>query len=713
MEKFQGYQIIKNIYESTKTIIYRGYRESDNLSVLLKFTANPYPPLGDLINIRNHYTLTKFLDIPEIVYPLDLLNHQQGLVLIMPDEGLVSLEEYINNNSINLTDFLSIAIALVKILEKLASRRIIHKNINPANILIHPITKQIKLNDFSLASRLPKEKQEIIYPQKLEGNLAYLSPEQTGRMNRGIDYRTDFYSLGITYYQLLTGKVPFSSNDPLELVYCHLAKEAALIENLNPAVPTVLGNIVRKLIAKNAEERYQSAIGLRADLEKCQQQYLATGKIENFLIAQVDEIAQFNIPNRLYGRETPRKIILDAFERISQGSFELILISGYSGVGKTALVSEVVKKLTKHKGYFSRGKCDQFQRDIPLGTITEVFRSALRQLLSESEERLAYWRERFCSKLGDDAAIVISILPELELIIGSPPSIPELGAVELAQRLGRAFNLAAECLHSPEHPHVCFIDDVQWMDNAAMQSLQAHMANKNNTYNLIILAYRDNEVDTHHPLIKTLTEIRKQGAIIHEIKLEPLDFVSITQLTADTLHITPKEVSSLAKLLFKKTAGNPFFFKQLFKSLQEDKLIQFNGITQQWHWYLSAIQQQDISDNVVDLMIEKLTKLDAKTQKILQLAACIGNSFDLKTLAIVSEYSCSKTASYLWPALAVGLIVPMASNYRLPQVFEIQEVEQVITRGELIIPILQNLTTDSVEYNISRVKGKIWQEFLR
>lgn len=685
MEKLKGYQIREKIYESARTIIYRGYRERDNLSVLIKFTANPHPPLGDLINLRNHYTLTKSLDIPEIIQPLDLCNYGQSLVLIMPDEGLVSLEDYLPSNPISLADFLSIAIALAKILEKLISGRIIHKNINPSNILIHPKTKEIKLNDFSLASRLPKEKQEIIYPQKLEGNLAYLSPEQTGRMNRGIDYRTDFYSLGITYYQLLTGKIPFSSDDPLELVYCHLAKEAALIELLNPAVPTVLGNIIRKLMAKNAEDRYQSAIGLRADLEKCQQQYIATSKIDNFLIAQIDEIAQFNIPNRLYGREEPKKIILEAFKRVSQGSFELILVSGYSGVGKTALVSEVVKELTKHKGYFSLGKCDQFQKDIPLGTITRVFRGLVRQILGESEERLVYWRERFQNKLGQNAQLIINLIPELELIIGPQPSPPELGAIESAQLLGKTFNSFTEVFHSQEHPHVTFIDDMQWMDNTALHSLQSHMANKNNAYNLIIIAYRDNEVDANHPLIKTIEAIREQGSIIHEIKLQPLGIESITQLTADTLHTSPDGVYSLAKLLFDKTDGNPFFFSQLFKSLWQDKLIQFNGTTQQWHWYLSAIQERDISENVVDLMIEKLNKLDAKTLKVLQLAACVGNSFDLKTLAIVSEYSCGQTARYLWPALAEGLIIPMASNYRLPQVFEFQEVEKIIEQGELII----------------------------
>jgi predicted ATPase len=416
-----------------------------------------------------------------------------------------------------------------------------------------------------------------------------------------------------------------------------------------------------------------------------QKRYITTSKIDNFLIAQIDEIAQFNIPNRLYGREEPKKIILEAFKRVSQGSFELILVSGYSGVGKTALVSEVVKELTKHKGYFSLGKCDQFQKDIPLGTITQVFRSLVQQILGESEERLVYWRERFQNKLGQNAQLIINLIPELELVIGSQPSPLELGAIESAQLLGKTFNSFTEIFHSPQHPHVCFIDDVQWMDNTALHSLKSHMANKNNAHNLIILAYRDNEVDANHPLIKTIEAIREQGAIIHEIKLQPLGIESITQLTADTLHTSPDEVSSLAKLLFDKTAGNPFFFSQLFKSLWQDKLVQFNGTTQQWHWYLSAIQERDISENVVDLMIEKLTKLDANTLKILQLAVCVGNSFDLKTLAIVSEYSCSETARYLWPALAEGLIIPMASNYRLPQVFEFQEVEKLIEQGELII----------------------------
>ncbi|WP_019500246.1 PAS domain S-box protein [Pseudanabaena sp. PCC 6802] len=696
-----GYSITQMVYTGSKTLVYRGVRSTDGQPAILKLLRSDRPSNRDLLRLRNHYIITKNLNISGVVRSLGLETVGNGLVLVMPDDNCISLQDYTSSHPLNLADFLQIAIQLADILDRLYRNRIIHKDITPQNILIQPAIKQIVLTDFGVSSLLSQETQEIQSPSLLEGTLAYISPEQTGRMNRGIDYRSDFYSLGVTFYELLAGQLPFHSDDPLELVYCHLAKEPAPLsagksEKEKGKIPQAVSDIVLKLMAKNAEDRYQSALGLKADLEICLEQYTATGTIGEFRLGQVDDLTQFNIPQKLYGRETQVRMLSEAFERVSQGSCELVLVRGYSGIGKTALVHEILRQLTRYKGYIASGKFDQFQRNIPLSAVMQAFRGLIRQLLTESTERLHYWRDRFLHNLGANAQLIIDTIPELEPIVGQQPPVPELGALESANRLVRTFNQFSHAFQGPGHPQIVFMDDVQWIDIASLQSLQSFMTNRESHYSLIIGAYRDNDVSPAHPLMQTVEVLRQAGTKITEINLEPLELEHVTQLVAETLHTSPMSVIHLAKLLFEKSAGNPFFLTQLLKSLYEDGSIWFeapllchplpgednNGGG--WQWDLEQIQQRDIADNVVELMIGKITKLSEPTQRILRLAACIGNLFDLQTLAIVGERSLSQTAQELWEAIQTGLLVPVGEGYRLPQMLNDNELVDVLAQGQAI-----------------------------
>ena len=400
-----------------------------------------------------------------------------------------------------------------------------HKDIKPANILIHPETKQVKLIDFSIASLLPKETQEIQSPNILEGTLAYLAPEQTGRMNRGIDYRADFYALGVTLYQLLTGQLPFPSNDPLELMHCHIAKLPLPANQVNPDLPEQVAAIVAKLMAKNAEDRYQSALGIKHDLTHCLTQWQETDTITAFALGSRDLSDRFLIPEKLYGRETEVQTLLDAFDRVAAGASELMLVAGLSGIGKTAVVNEVHKPITRQQGYFIKGKFDQFNRNIPFSAFVQALQDLMGQLLSESDEQLAQWKAQILAVVGENGQALIEVIPELEQIIGKQPPVPELSGSAAQNRFNLLFQKFIELFTTAEHPLVIFLDDLQWSDSASLQLLKLLM--NDNGYLLVLGAYRDNEVSLltwqllsmHQQMLKTPYLLDKSAFRLHSLLL--------------------------------------------------------------------------------------------------------------------------------------------------------------------------------------------------
>ncbi|MDZ8035541.1 AAA family ATPase [Nostoc sp. DedSLP04] len=663
-----GYQIIEEIYNGSRTVVYRGYRESDSLPVAIKLLKNPYPSFNELVQFRNQYTIAKNLNSSLIVQTYSLEAYQNAYALVMEDFGGISLKDYFARDQTRdirfLQEFLQIAIALCNTLEILYSQRIIHKDIKPSNILINPETKQVKLIDFSIASLLPRETHTLISPNVLEGTLAYISPEQTGRMNRGIDYRTDFYSLGVTFYELLTGELPFQSNDPMELVHSHIAKVALSIDVINLQIPAVISDIVSKLMSKKAEDRYQSVLGLKYDLENCLVQLKTTAKIESFPIAQRDVCDRFIIPDKLYGREAEVETLLEAFENASLGATEIILVAGFSGIGKTAVVNEVHKPIVRQHGYFIKGKFDQFNRNIPFSAFVQAFRNFMEQLQAESEIQINKWQNQIIQALGEDGQVIIEVIPELEKIIGRQPPAPELSGNAAQNRFNLLFHKFLQVFTTKEHPLVIFLDDLQWVDSASLKLMQLLMNEANQGYLLLIGAYRDNEVFPAHPLMVMLDEIRKTGVKVNSVNLKPLNQLQLNQLVADTLNCAENVALSLSQLIYRKAEGNPFFATQILKSLHQDRLIQFNFAEGCWQCDISQINQQTLADNVVDFMVFQLRRLPESTQQQLKLAACIGNQFDLKTLAIVSKQSEVETADCLWNALQEGLILPQSEIYK-------------------------------------------------
>ncbi|MHC5742355.1 MAG: AAA family ATPase [Nostoc sp.] len=728
-----GYKVSEELYNGSRTIVYRGYRETDSLPVVIKLLKNSYPSFSELLSFRNQYTIAKNLNSPLIIQTYNLEPYQNGYALVMEDFGGISLKDWglrsgewkVGRNLESLMEFLEIAIALCNTLDILYRDRIIHKDIKPGNVLINPETKQVKLIDFSIASLLPRETQTLMNPNVLEGTLGYISPEQTGRMNRGIDYRTDFYSLGVTFYELLTGELPFHSNDAMELVHCHLAKLPTMLGD-REEIPQVLCDIVMKLMAKNAEDRYQSALGLKFDLETCLSQLQETGEIKHFPIAQRDVCDRFIIPDKLYGRETEVETLLQAFERVSTGATEMMLVAGFSGIGKTVVVNEVHKPIVKKRGYFIKGKYDQFQRNIPFSAFVQAFRDLMGQLLTESDAQIQQFKTNILAAVGENGQVIIEVIPELSRIIGKQPPVTELSGNAAQNRFNLLFQKFTQVFTSEKHPLVMFLDDLQWADSASLMLIQLLMADTKHLF--VIGAYRDNEVNSAHPLMLTLNDIQKTAATINTITLAPLSQSQVNQLVADTLKSTKDSALPVSQLVFQKTQGNPFFAIQFLKALHQDGLIEFTppnlpyqarvdtqvielphpnpplgkgreldflvsplskgglrgvkpgsqsnsdlcvhgspyqgGATGGWQCDITQINQQAVTDDVVKFMVFQLQRLPQSTQNVLQLAACIGNQFDLATLAIVWESSEIETAASLWKALQEGLILPISDVYK-------------------------------------------------
>ncbi|MEH2028369.1 MAG: AAA family ATPase [Nostoc sp.] len=664
------YKIIEKISDGLDTVVYRAQELTNERMVILKILKSEYANIEYVTEFQHEYEIAKSLDLPGVIKVYRLENYQNSITLVFEDIGGINLKQFINNNKLNIINCLHLAIQLVDIVIDLHEQHIIHKDIKPQNIIINPKSMQVKITDFSIASRLSKENAISSNPNLLKGTLAYMSPEQTGRMNRTIDYRTDFYSLGVTFYELLTNKLPFNCSDPLEIIHSHIAKQPIPPHHINPEIPEAVSNIVMKLLLKTAEERYQSGLGLKADLEICFKQLLNNSKIENFIPGKLDKFSQFTIPQKLYGRKKEVASLMSAFERVSIGRSEMMLVAGYAGIGKSCLVNEIHKPVLQQCGYFISGKFDQFKRNIPYTALIESFQELTQQLLTESSEKIIVLKQRLLEAFGETGQVIIDVIPEIEKIVGQQPSVPQLGVIESQNRFNRVFQKFIQVFTQKERPLVLFFDDLQWADVATLKFIQMLMLD-DSQYFLMIGAYRDNEVISSHYLNQTLNEIKKAGTIINTITLKPLNIKDVHELIIDTLHTVTEKTKILAEFIFHKTQGNPFFLTQLFQTMYQENLLNFDFNSGTWQWEINQIQTIGITDyDAVELIVRNIKKLPMKTQQVLKLAACIGNRFNIDILAIVNEKSQSETASELWEALKVNLIIPLSDNYKAPLFFD-------------------------------------------
>jgi PAS domain S-box-containing protein len=616
-----------------------------------------------LKRLSREYELAEYLDRAWALQPLELVHENGRTTLIFEDPGGELLSRLLDT-PMEVGRFLRVAIGITATIGNMHQRGLVHKDIKPDNILFDLVTEQVKLTGFGVASRLPRERQA---PEPLEfiaGTLAYMAPEQTGRMNRSIDSRSDLYSLGATFYQMLTGALPFSAHDPMEWVHCHIAKAPMLPCQRLETIPAPISRLVMKLLAKTPEERYQTAAGVEYDLRRCHAEWEMRGRIDEFPLAEHDVAARLLIPEKLYGRSREVAALLSSFDQVvATGMPELVLVSGYSGIGKSSVVNELHKALVPPRGLFASGKFDQYKRDIPYATLAQAFQSLVRQILNKSEAELQGWRDALREALGPNGLLIVDLIPELELVIGKQPPVPELEPRQAQSRFQTVLRRVIGVFARPEHPLALFLDDLQWLDAATLDLLEDILAQRDIRHLLLIGAYRDNEVDAAHPLMRKLDTIRRAGAVVRDVVLAPLTYDDLEQLISDSIRCETKPASPLVQLVHEKTGGNPFFTIQFLNALADEALLNFDHSDARWSWDIERIYAKRYTDNVVDLMVVKLNRLPAETEAALRQLACVGASAAFDLLGTVRQISQEDLHKSLWEAVRSGLLLRSEDSY--------------------------------------------------
>jgi predicted ATPase/signal transduction histidine kinase len=760
--KIPGYRITEEIYFGLNTIVYRGVTVEDEKPVIVKVLRNRFPSFDEVNNFQLQYNILKDLNIPGIVKVHAIVTYRNAFALVMDDFGGISLREWIKkhrrkksrrnnyqNNTeklsssaaesklstsrvltdwditflneskalFSISDFLFVAIQLASILDLLHHKRIVHKDIKPGNIVIDSVTLEVELIDFSLSSRLPQGAKSLEISETLEGTLGYISPEQTGRLNLGVDPRADLYSLGITFFELLTGHLPFTTTDPTQLLYCHIAKNAPSLRLFNIEVPSQLSVIVSKLIAKKPEDRYQSAIGLKDDLEKCLPFWQKNGKIPSFELALSDVSDRFLIPRQLFGREAEISSLLEAFKRAKKGSTEMMLVSGFAGIGKTSVVNETQKSIIKQRCYFIRGRFEESQQEIPFSGILQAFNDLVGQILAETDTQIKEWRRKILSTFGEQTQILARLIPELEIIIG-PQEISSLSEITFESFTYSLFQKFIYIFATTEHPLVFFLDNLQYIDSDSLTLIQVltQQNEKNNQKTsalctpflgneddnirvslLIIGGYQEHK--NHQIYLNTSSNEDGEGvdSNVNILKVEPLTPTDINHLVSQTLRHSESSTEFFTQMIFAKTKGNPREIHNFLKLLHQDELIKFNFDLYKWEYDISGIKNLALSSDIVGSMISKMDQFLSETREVLFLAACLGSQFDLVTLCVACKKDALETSAEIWIALMAGMIITkQKTHYDLENcrhLFKNKDQEQSLEFQQLeLINILSSLS---------------------
>lgn len=663
MAQIYGYEIIEHLSETRGAVLHRGLRPDHGGTVLVKTLKASSPSPTEVARFKQEYETIRNLDLNGVVKTVDLVIGGKVFALVLEDFPGDPLKKMIGpDRPMNVNDFLTLAIRMAGALGEMHEKGIIHKAVTPSHILVDASTGDVKFTHFGICASLTHENEDMYDPEVMEDTLAYMSPEQSGRMNRTVDSRSDLYSLGVTFYEMLTGTVPFVPDNPLTIIHSHIAVKPLPLNERKKGIPEMISAIVLKLLAKNPEDRYQNAFGLMEDVKVCLRQWKEDGAIGRFELGRMDKSGVFSIPRTLFGRGREIAGLLDCFEQAAQGNNAAFLVSGKPGIGKSALIQEIQKPILALKGYFIAGKFDQIRRDVPYSAVVQAFQSLVKQILTESETRLEAWKSKLSHALGPNGKVITDMIPDLELIIGPQPDLPQLGLDESRHRFLLAFLAFAAGCSSTRHPIALFIDDLQWADSASLKLLK-HMVTSPAVRHLFAVgAFRDNDPESMRGVMDIAGSLEKAGVKVDHIELGPLSRDEILHMVAETLKCTVDKAGPLSELIEGKTGGNPFFVIQFLHTLHKEKKLSFDA-KQGWVWHMDAIRAMGITENVVDLMVRKITALPGEVQDLFKICAIMGNHFNLETIAQLTGMSMDRELALMTVAVNEGLIAPDGDSY--------------------------------------------------
>ncbi len=655
MKRFQDYRLIEQLTETRGALVYRGKKQENANSVIVKILKASAPSVSHIARAKKEYQTIQSIQHDGVVRVIDFMEENGQLAIITDDITEPSVESYLEKQHFGLLSFLEIGIDISNTLGEIHSKEIFHGEIKPSHLYFDETSKRVRISDFGISTILTKKNDEIYQKAVIQRALSYISPEQTGRMNRWIDYRTDIYSLGIVFYEMLTGTVPFKSDDPMEVIYSHIAIPPVPPHEVNPDIPKVISDIIFKLLHKNAEERYQNVLGLATDLETCLKQFKRDKKILKFKLGRKDIPRRFIIPQKLYGRKKQTQTLMACFESVCKGMPQLMMVSGRPGIGKSALIKEIHKPVVAKRGFFVIGKYEQYRKDVPYSAIIQAFQGLIRQLLSQSDEKIEQWKEKLLSALGSNGRVISDVISDIELIIGPQPDLPVMGPEESRNRFVLVFEKFISVFSQADHPLVLFLDDLQRADFASLEMIKNIVVSDEIFHLFVIGAYRSNEVEKDHPLEVTLREIQAQHVTLNTINVGPLECDHVSRLIQDHLKGPSNKSKALGNLVYKKTGGNPFFVNQFLKNLYDHGMIQLDSKAT-WQWDTQKISDMQVTDNLVDLLVEKINNLQEKTRETLKICACIGNRFNLEIIASLQDRTVDDILEDLKEAIQEGLI---------------------------------------------------------